>query len=578
MNKMLFYIKKYVLFFIAAVASMIIAISVDMFNPYLKKMVVDDVMAGGNLALFKWILLGFGAITVIRSVFGYIKEYLFDLTSSKIVQGMRKDLFDHIQSLSFSFFDGINTGELMSRIKEDMDSIWRALSFGAMLFIEQAIYFIVASVLLFTLNWKLAAVSLVTMPLIAYIARKLEKKVGEVYEKISDQGVVLNTTAQENIAGVRLVKAFGREKYEIRKFLEQNRRNYELNMEQAGIFARYHPLIEFLSNIVVVLVTAAGGFLVIGGEMSIGTLVAFSSYIYMLIWPMRLIGWLTNILSQCHASLKKIDVIFNEKPVIKSPAAAVTPEKFEGRITFENVSLEYNGVPVLKNINIDAKPGTTVAIMGATGSGKSSVVNLIGRYYDCTSGNIYFDGINIKDMDVKTLRRKVAVVMQDTFLFSETIEENIKFGSPDVTKEEFSGAVRDSRVRDFVIQMPDGYNTVIGERGIGLSGGQKQRISLARALVKDSIVLILDDATSALDMETEHRIQKKLEDRKGKTTFIIAHRVSAVKNADEIIILDNGEIVERGTHGELLELRGRYYDTYCEQMKGILDMQEKEVV
>jgi ATP-binding cassette subfamily B protein len=446
-----------------------------------------------------------------------------------------------------------------------------------MLFIEQALYFVIASVVLFTLNWKLAILSLCILPIIAFVAVQLRKQVGKTYEEISDQRAAMNTTAQENLAGVRLVKAFGRENHEIEKFLKMNKENYRLNVNQAKVWSRHQPRIEFLSNFIVVMITSVGGYLVIGKELSIGTLVAYVNYIYMLIWPMRMIGWLINILSQCMASLKKIDVLFDEVPDVKNPESPVEPAKREGHVVFDHVSLVANGMTILDDVCLDAKPGSTVAIMGATGAGKSSLINLIGRYYDCTSGRILMDGVDVRDQELEPLRKNVSVVMQDVFLFSDTIEENIRFGSPEIPMESLVSASKDAHVHEFVMKLSDGYKTVVGERGIGLSGGQKQRISMARALARDSRVLVFDDATSALDMETEHQIQQALDTRAGVTKFIIAHRVSAVKNADEIIILDHGAVIERGSHQELLEQRGYYYDTYVLQFQGLLDIHEEEV-
>jgi ATP-binding cassette subfamily B multidrug efflux pump len=570
------YVKRYRWYFIIAILAMTISITLDMFNPHLLKLVIDRIIIGKQLALLNKVLLAILGITVSRAILGYVKEFLFDCGGQRVVTDLRQDLFDHLQTLSFSYFDGVNTGELMSRLKEDIDNIMRTVVFGFMLFTEQCIYFLVASTLLFMLNWQLAVLALTAMPVIAYLACKLEGQIGAVYEKISDQAVQINTTAQENLAGVRLVKAFGREKHEIQKFLEQNQKNYKLNMEQAKIWGRQYPRIEFLTNLAIVLVTACGGYLVIRDEISIGTLVAFSNYLFMLIWPMRMLGWLTNMLAQCLASLKKIEALFQEKAAVKDPPRPVIPNEFKGHVVFENVAFEYNGAVILKNINLELKPGATLAIMGLTGSGKSSIINLIGRYYDCSSGNIYLDGVNIKDWPLKLLREQISIVMQETFLFSDTIRENIKFGSPCVSEAEIMAAAKDARADDFVADLPDGYETVIGERGIGLSGGEKQRIALARALVKKSPVLILDDATSNLDMETEYQIQKALEKRTGITKFMVAHRISAVKNADEIIIIGNGQIVERGTHWQLLALRKHYYETYREQFQGLLEFKEKE--
>lgn len=564
--------------YLLAIAAMLSAIVLDMYNPYFVGQIVDKVILNGETSFLKTALLALAVITAGRAVLGYSKEYGFDISSSKVIVNLRKQLFDHIQRLSFSFFDENNTGELMSRIKEDTENIMHAICFGIMLFLEQCIYFVIASVILFTINWKLTLICLATMPLIEFVVFKLERELGATYGKISDQRAVLNTTAEQNIAGVRLVKAFGREKYEIQKFLRQNEENYKINFEQARTIAKYNPPIEFLANVVLVLVISFGGYFVIGGDMTLGTLVAFSNYIFMLIWPMRMMGWLTNVIAQCLASIKKIDKIFSEEPAIKNCEAPKEPENLQGHVVFKNVGFDFGGTPVLRDINIDAKPGSTIAVMGITGAGKSSLINLIGRYYDCTEGNVYFDGVDVKELDLALLRKNVSAVMQDTFLFSDTIEENIRFGAVGITDGEILAAARDAQVDEFVSQMPDGYGTVVGERGIGLSGGQKQRISIARALARKAKVLIMDDSTSALDMETEYSIQKAMEKRKGITRFIIAHRVSAVKNADEILYFEDGRIVERGTHDELLNLRGRYYDTYCEQYRDYVEALEKEVV
>lgn len=578
MKRLLKLIKKQWLTYAVGLTALLASILLDMFNPRLVGGIIDRVIMNGEMDYLRPALLALVAITIGRAVLGYTKEYGFDLSSSKVIVDLRKNLFDHIQKQSFSFFDENNTGELMSRIKEDTENIMNAICFGAMLFLEQIIYFIIATAILFTINWKLTLISLVTMPIIEYVVFKLEKQVGITYGKISDQRALLNTTAEQNISGVRVVKAFGREKYEIQKFLRQNEENYRINLEQAVAMAKYNPPIEFLSNLVLVLVISFGGYLVIGGDMTLGTLVAFSNYIFMLIWPMRMMGWLTNMLAQCIASVKKIEKIFNEEPTIKNCEAPIKPTEFRGHVEFRNVSFDFSGATVLKDVCIDARPGSTIAIMGITGAGKSSLVNLIGRYYDCTAGKVCFDGHDVKELDLFLLRKNVSVVMQETFLFSDTIEENILFGTEGVSDEEFMAACRDSMVDEFVSQLPDGYQTVIGERGIGLSGGQKQRISIARALVRKASVLVTDDSTSALDMETEYAIQKAMESRKGITRFIIAHRVSAVKNADEIIYFDGGRIVERGTHQELLNLKGRYFDTYCEQYRDFVDALEKEVV
>lgn len=577
MKRLVGYLRTYKWYFILATVAMFLGIGLDMFNPRLQQAIVDDVILHGQMEKFGPLLLGLFGITLGRVIFGYVKEYAFDFGAQKVVADLRQNLFDHLQTLSFTFFDGMNTGELMSRLKEDVDSVWRTIAFGAMLFIEQSTYFIVATVVLFFWNWKLAVVGVTVTPVIAILAVKLESAIGEVFGRLSDQGVIINTTAQENLAGVRLVKAFNREKYEIQKFLEQNQENYRLNMEQARIWGNFYPAIEFLTSLAVVLVTAAGGLLVMKEEITIGTLVAFSNYIFMLIWPMRMLGWLTNMLAQSRASMKKLEHLFAEQPTIHDPAEPKVPAAITGHIVFEDVGFVMNGNRILEHINLDLKPGKTLAIMGMTGSGKSSLINLIARYYDCTTGRIYLDGVNIRELPLKLLREQISVVMQDTFLFSDTIAANIRFGAPQATQEAVAEAAAAAKIYDFIQELPEGLETVIGERGIGLSGGQKQRIAIARALLKRSPVLILDDATSNLDMETEYQIQRELEAYRGVTKIIIAHRISAVKNADEIIWIENGTIVERGTHQQLMALGKRYYETYREQFQGLTGLEQEGV-
>lgn len=578
MKRIFNYVLKYKILVIIPFIAMLVSIGLDMINPYLTKLMIDRVIKNGEMNLLYYVLIGVAGIALSRALLGYVREYTFDYLSSKVNIDLKRDLFNHIQSLPFSYFDNMNTGELMSRIGEDVDNIWRAVAFAIGLFIENIIYFIAASAILFYLNWKIAIFGIITMPIIGYIALKLEKQIGAAYEKLSDQGAVVNTTAQENIAGVRLVKAFARERHEILKFLDLNKETYNLSLEQNRVWGKYFPIIEFLSNVSAVLVVAVGGIYVIKTDMTIGTLVAFNQYIWMLIWPMRMMGWLTNLIAQSSASAKKIDNIMRVEPEIKDSEEAIQPDTIKGHIRFEGVSFKYKEDYVLKNISLDAKPGATIAIMGTTGSGKSSLISLIGRHYDVSTGRVTVDGYDIRDLKLSALRGSMSVVSQDTFLFSESIRDNIRLGNEGASDEEIEEACKAACAHEFIQELENGYETVIGERGIGLSGGQKQRISIARALIREASILILDDSTSALDMDTEYELLKNLHRRdKRATTFIIAHRISAVKNADEILFLDNGRIVERGTHQELLKKRGKYYEVYAEQFKDFEDL-EGEVI
>lgn len=578
MKRILKYVSKYKGTVIIGTMCMLIVIGVDLFLPYLQQIFIDSVLMKGNQNVIVSVLVWIGIITIIKAMLGYGKEFLYDVLSSWVDQDIKNDLFAHIQTLEFEYFDNMNTGELMSRIGEDAENIWQTIGYGMRLFIENIIYFVISTIILFVLNYKLALACFIVMIPIGFIGIKLENKFGETYSKISDQTAEINTIAQEDIAGIKLVKAFSREKYEINKFLKMNKVYYDLNMEQAKIIGDYFPPIEFLTNIALVIMIVLGGFLVMDGEVSIGILVAFNGYIWNLIWPMRMLGELTDLLSRTVSSANKIFAIMDKDPSIKTKENFKDVKNIKGNIKFEGVNFKYDDKLVLKNINLDIKAGSTVAIMGATGAGKSSLINLIGRYYDTCKGSIKIDGIDIKEYNLEFLRKNMAIVPQETFLFSETILNNIKFSNENASFEEIKEASKLACANEFIEGLELGYNTEIGERGIGLSGGQKQRIAIARSLVRKAKILILDDSTSALDMETEHELLKNLSNRKHEsTTFIIAHRISAVKNADLIIYLEDGQIKESGTHDELLKKKGRYYDIYNDQFRDF-NLLEEEVI
>lgn len=578
MKRILKYVSKYKGTVIIGTMCMLIVIGVDLFLPYLQQIFIDSGLMKGNQNVIVSVLVWIGIITIIKAMLGYGKEFLYDVLSSWVHQDIKNDLFAHIQTLEFEYFDNMNTGELMSRIGEDSENIWQTIGYGMRLFIENIIYFVISTIILFVLNYKLALACFIVMIPIGFIGIKLENKFGETYSKISDQTAEINTIAQEDIAGIKLVKAFSREKYEINKFLKMNKVYYDLNMEQAKIIGDYFPPIEFLTNIALVIMIVLGGFLVMDGEVSIGILVAFNGYIWNLIWPMRMLGELTDLLSRTVSSANKIFAIMDKDPSIKTKENFKDVKNIKGNIKFEGVNFRYDDKLVLKNINLDIEAGSTVAIMGATGAGKSSLINLIGRYYDTCKGSIKIDGIDIKEYNLEFLRKNMAIVPQETFLFSETILNNIKFSNENASFEEIKEASKLACANEFIEGLELGYNTEIGERGIGLSGGQKQRIAIARSLVRKAKILILDDSTSALDMETEHELLKNLSNRKHEsTTFIIAHRISAVKNADLIIYLEDGQIKESGTHDELLKKKGRYYDIYNDQFRDF-NLLEEEVI
>ena len=566
MKKVSRYMLKYTPAYILSLVCMFLAIGLDMLYPQITKVIVNEIFGTSNFKKLTWLLLAIVLVGIGRSIFGYCKEFTSDVIGAKIGTDMRKDLFRHIQGLSVDYFDDANTGELMARVKDDVDQVRFALGFVGIFAVE--ILFHVISVLycMFTLSWKLTIVPLCVMIVCAVVALLMEKKLDTIYEDISEENAKLTTVAEENLAGVRTVKVFAREKFEIKKFLSHNHRYYELNMQQARTWVKYYPIFQFVGTLLPVSMAILGGVMVMRKEMDIGSLVAYIEYSRNCTWPMQCLGWITNDLSGAVASMKKIRKISQQTSTMKEAEDAVVLEEIKGEIAFEDVSFAIDGKQILEDITFAVCQGKTLGIMGATGSGKSTIINLMERFYDPTAGRVLLDGTDVKTMTFAQVRGSSAVVMQDVFLFSDTIEENIKMGKREsMNMEDIRHAASFAQAKDFIERMDASYETVIGERGVGLSGGQKQRISIARAIAKKCPILVMDDSTSALDMETEHEIQKNLKQLQGITKIIIAHRISAVRHADEIIYLQNGKIAERGTHEELLKQKGLYYDTYVVQ-------------
>ena len=573
------YFKRYATLYLIAVFSMAFSTWLDMIAPIIVQHIVDDVLVAHNMDLLKGLLLGILGIGLGRCVFQYTKEFICDWCGSKIASEVRINLFQKIQSLSANFFDGINSGELMSRVKDDVDRIWDVAAFMGILIAEVVLRAVITTFYMFNLNWKLAIIPTLFMFVAGFIAIRMEKKLDDVFGAIAQENSELNNTAAENLAGVRTVKAFAREDFEIKKFHKHNQKYYELNITQSKIFVHYNPMVQAITRLLPAVMLILGGLFVIKEEMTVGQLIAFIQYVGNIVWPMEMLGWLTNGLSSAKASIKRLNKIYEQTPQINDESALASQNADEqintalfnqfdlnGAISFENVTYEAGGRKILDDVSFDIKAGQTLGIMGATGSGKTTIINLLKRMYDVTGGSIKLDGIDIRNLPLNTLRRSIACVMQDVFLFSDTIEGNIRLGEKEtMSKPTVMQALEKAQALGFVNEMKDAENTVIGERGVGLSGGQKQRITIARALARNTPVLVLDDSTSALDTETEQDIQQVLEGLHGMTKIIIGHRISSVRKADKIIVLDGGHIVEEGTHEELLAKGGLYKETYDSQ-------------
>lgn len=546
---------------------------------------MDERMAVVIPLLLTVLLMG-----IVRAIATYLKEFSSDKIGVYIGRDMRRDLFAHVTGLSMSYHNRTNTGELMARLKDDVDKVWFVLGFAGVLTVECIVHTIITLACMFSYSPLLTLVPIVFMIIVGFVALKMEKSLDKAFDELSEVNAELTTVAQENLAGVRTVKAFSREGHEILKFRQKNHKYYETSLVLAKVFRKYYPYINVIGSLLTVLVTVLGAVLVlsergylslgflepIAGDMNEGKLIAFVSYATEIIWPMECLGWLANEIASALASAKKLNAILGEKSDVTDPENPVILSEAKGDLVFNNVSFKPEGKTVLENVSFSVPQGGTLGIMGMTGSGKSTIINLAERFCDVTDGEITIDGVDIRKLPLKTVRGSMATVMQDVFLFSDTIAENIKLGSEGkLTQEEMEQASRDAGASEFIDKLTERYGTVIGERGVGLSGGQKQRISIARALAKKPRILILDDATSALDMETEYEIQQSLDKLSGCSKIIVAHRISAVKDADEIIVLDGGRIAERGTHSQLMQKRGMYFDTYVAQYNTEEDMVER---
>ncbi|HRC53779.1 MAG TPA: ABC transporter ATP-binding protein [Bacillota bacterium] len=559
------YWKRYALAFI-----FLLAISgLTLLQPMVIRWVVDGVLATESYDLLIYGALAIFGVAALKGVIQYLQRFNMAYAGQKVVFDIRNTLYEHLQQLSYSFYDQTQTGQIMSRVTSDVDAAQRFLSNGAIQIVSNAVSFFATLILMLSLNWRLTLISMVTVPVLAWRVQVYATKVRPMFTQIQQQVAVVNTRIQENIAGQRVVKAFARKQYEIDKFERDNMELLHRSIRAERLSAINWSLMRLLTEMSLAIILWYGGRQVISTELTLGTLMSFNMLLGQLLGPIRMLGWQVSMVQRTIASGERIFEILDTQADVRDKPGAKPIGEIEGRVTFENVSFAYDGVNmVLKNINLDVSPGETVAILGGTGSGKTTLINLIPRFYDVTEGRVLIDGVDIRDVTIESLRRQIGIVTQETFLFSASLRDNIAYGKPEATDEEIIEAAKAAHIHDFIMSLPDGYDTLIGERGVGLSGGQKQRVAIARALLMDAKILLLDESTSSVDVETEMQIQqafsKLLKDR---TAFIIAQRLSTVRDADRVIVLDNGRIVEEGTHEELLQLGGIYTAIYNLQFR-----------
>ena len=569
------FLKKYRVRMIVGLILVFITSLLVLINPQISGMIVDEVIEGQHYEKLGILLLIMIGVTLVRSLLRFIFLMCFESSSQELVYDMREEAYRKLMKEDFNFFNKNRTGDLMSRQTGDMDAVRHMVSHVIYFSFENILVFLMALVMIFSVNVKMALCMLIVLPFTLAVTLSQRRHIKPAFDRVRDCFSSLNAFAQETIAGNRVVKAFAKEDYELEKFDRENDGYRDAQLNAASIWMKYIPMFEILSQCLTIILMIMGGFMVIDGEMTIGNMVTVNGYLWMLNSPLRQAGWIINDLQRFLTAIEKIYKVYTTEPDIKQPEHVVEKRKLKGSVTFDHVNYYTNDDTVLKDISFHVEPGQTVGIIGATGSGKSSLINLICRFYDVNQGRVLVDDIDVRNLDLQTLRGNIGIAMQDVFLFSDTIEGNIAYGNPDCTFEQVQAAAKIANADEFIREMPEGYDTIIGERGVGLSGGQKQRISLARAILKDPSIIILDDTTSAIDMETDAALRKELNEKvQDASIVIVAQRVSTILHADQILVLDNGRLVERGTHEQLLAKKG-YYSTVFHHQYGEFDRFKK---
>ena len=575
------YVRRYRFGMAAGLFLSVCVAAMNMVNPLVTGAIVDKVIKGGQHELLFKLITIMICVVVGKSFFRYSYQVIFEHCSQNVILKMREDLYAHIQKLDFSWYDNAPSGNVMTLLTSDLDKVRHFVAWVLYQILENSLIYIFSIITLASINWKLTLAFMVIAPPVLILVRKFKIHIRPAHMKVRDQFAVLNTRVGENIEGNRVVKAFVREGYETERFDKENESYRDVSIENADMRVRFLPWIDALCQVLPVILILFGGYLVIQEEMTIGQLVTFNGLMWAFIQPINMFGMLVDNTQNFAASADRLFELHKAESKIKNPESVIAGENeagkefstpaaaapsIQGRVEFRNVNFAYNETPVIKDMSFVIEPGTTVGILGPTGSGKSTIANLMCRYYDADSGEVLIDGKNVKDYNLHELRRNVGITMQEAFLFSDTVEGNIAFAKQNASFEDVEAAAELARVKEFIGDLTDGYDTIVGERGVGLSGGQKQRIALARLFLADPKVMILDDTTSAVDNDTEYKIRQSIKSRsEGHTAFIISHRVSSFENCDVILVVQDGMIVDKGSHEELISRDGYYREVWLEQ-------------
>ena len=558
------YILKNIHWFALSTAITIVTTFINIYIPTLSGQAVKDILSIGDFEMLKGLVIQILVLTGGLCLFSLIRSSAYGFFTQKVVFDVRNDVFKSIQRQSFGFFDKMKTGQLMSRATTDVERIRGFVGFQLRMLTDSIFLLgaVIASMVIINLDLSLLAFS--TVPVLFFVNIWFGKKIRPVMHTAREHFGALTSVLWENITGIRVVRSFAREDYEEQKFRKPNTDYYSMMLKSVKLQAFFQPFQGLFFGLVTVAIFWLGGIQIIGNRFTIDQLFVFSIYISMLIRPIGMLGMIISSYQTMAAAAERVFEIIDAVPEVRDKPDATTLPAIKGQVVFEDVSFGYDkDKPILKNIVIEAKPGETIALLGPTGSGKSTIIRLLPRFYDVTSGRILVDGFDVRDVKAESLRKQMGIVSQETFLFNMTVKQNIAYGMPNATMEDIEGVAKIAKAHEFITQLPNGYDTIIGERGVTLSGGQQQRVAIARALLMDPRILILDDSTSSVDVDTEYEIQQALSALlKNRTTFVVTQRLSTIRNADKIVVLDDGQVVEEGDHESLMAKKGAYYRIY----------------